>query len=153
SDVWALYWADVLRVDRAALGHKRAYAYYKWLRDGLAANKAFDRFAREVVTAEGPLGEVAPGGFYKAVSRPGDAASALAQVFLGVRIACAECHHHPFDRWGQADYYGMQAFFLGVGVRGPAGQETLVADGTPVSAVPRTGARVLAHPLGEKEPA
>jgi hypothetical protein len=148
ADYWALKWADLLRIDRQALGHKRAYGYYKWVRDGLADNKPYDRFAREVVTAEGPLGEVGPASFYKAVAKPGEAASTLSQVFLGVRIACAECHHHPFDRWGQADYYGMQAFFAPVAVRGGPRDEVLSASGTAEAKHPRTGETIPAHALG-----
>jgi hypothetical protein len=152
ADYWALQWSDLLRVDRAALGPKRAYAYYKWVRDSLASDVPFDRFARAVVTAEGPLAEVGPANFYKAVPKPGQAAGALAQVFLGVRIACAECHHHPFDRWAQADYYGMTAFFTGARVQGPAGAEVLSVEGVAKAKNPRSSAEVLAHPLGEKTP-
>ena len=68
----------------------------------MASNMPMDRFAREVLTAEGPVAEVGPAAFYRVVTKPGEAASTLSQVFLGVRIACAECHHHPFDRWSQA---------------------------------------------------
>jgi hypothetical protein len=150
ADLWALRWADLLRVDRAALGPKRAYAYYKWVRDAFAAGKPFDALARELVTAEGPLDEVAPAAFYKAVGKPGAAASTLAQVFLGVRIACAECHHHPFDRWSQTDYYGMQAFFAAVRVQATPAGEALLGDGPAVARNPRTGEDVPAHALLEK---
>jgi hypothetical protein len=153
ADFWALQWADLLRVDRAALGPKRAYAYYKWIHDQIAANRPFDEFARAIVTAEGPLAEVAPANFYKVVAKPGQAASTLAQVFLGVRIACAECHHHPFDRWSQDDYYGMQAFFNGIGVKSSGGIEALSGGSVAQARNPRSGADILAHPLGEKMPA
>ncbi|HWG44677.1 MAG TPA: DUF1549 and DUF1553 domain-containing protein [Gemmataceae bacterium] len=153
ADFWALQWADLLRVDRAALGPKRAYAYYKWIHDNLAANRPFDAFARALVTAEGPLREVAPANFYKVVVKPGQTASTLAQVFLGIRIACAECHHHPFDRWSQDDYYGMTAFFSGVGVRKNGGTEALSGQGMAQARNPRTGEDILAHPLDEKMPA
>jgi hypothetical protein len=153
ADLWALRWADLLRVDRAALGHKRAYAYYKWIRDSFAANRPYDQFARALLTAEGPLDEAPPGAFYKVVPQPGHAASTLAQAFLGVRIACAECHHHPFDRWSQTDYYGMQAYFTGVAVKGTPGGEVVACEGTAVGRNPRTGESVFAHPLGEKSPA
>ncbi|HEY7158321.1 MAG TPA: DUF1549 domain-containing protein [Gemmataceae bacterium] len=153
ADFWALQWADLLRVDRAALGPKRAYAYYKWIHDSLAANRPFDEFARAFIAAEGPLGEVAPASFYKVVKKPGQAASTLAQVFLGVRIACAECHHHPFDRWSQDDYYGMTAFFNGVGIKNSGGMEALTVAGLAQARNPRTGADIRAHPLGEKMPA
>jgi hypothetical protein len=153
ADYWALKWADLLRVDRQALGHKRAYGYYRWIRDSLAANKPVDRFAREVLTAEGPLAEVGPASFYKATPRPGDAASTLAQVFLGVRIACAECHHHPFDRWSQADYFGMQAFFAPLSVKNTPGGELLVSAGTATAKDPRSGAAIFAHAPGTPPPA
>jgi hypothetical protein len=153
ADYWALKWADLLRVDRAALGHKRAYAYYRWIRESLAANKPLDQFVREIVTAEGPLHEVGPANFYKVMTRPGETASTLSQVFLGVRIACAQCHHHPFDRWSQADYYGMEAFFTPVSLKGPPQGEMLLMSGAPRATDPRTGATVSAHVLGAKPPA
>jgi Protein of unknown function (DUF1549)/Protein of unknown function (DUF1553)/GHMP kinases C terminal len=152
ADYWALKWADLLRIDRQALGHKRAYGYYKWVRESLAENKPYDRFVREIVTAEGPLSEVGPASFYKAVTKPGEAASTLSQVFLGVRIACAECHHHPFDRWSQSDYFGMQAFFAPVAVRGGPRDEVLSASGAAEAKNPRTGETSLAHALAVSAP-
>ncbi len=135
ADLWALRWADLLRVDRQPLGHQRAHLYYKWIRESIATNKPFDQFARELVTAEGPVTEVGPTNFFKVVTKPGDVAGTVSQVFLGVRIACAECHHHPFDRWKQSDYYGMTAFFSG---------------GTTTH--PRTKKAVYAHALGADMP-
>jgi hypothetical protein len=153
ADYWALKWSDLLRVDRQALGHKRAFAYYRWVRDSLARNKPYDRFASELLTAEGPLDQVGPANFYKVVSKPGEAASLLSQVFLGVRIACAECHHHPFDRWSQTDYYGMQAFFTPVAVKTtPAKIDFVLASGNPETRHPRTGAIVTAHALARPMP-
>lgn len=152
ADYWALKWSDLLRVDRQALGHKRAYGYYRWIRDSLAANKPLDRFAREVVLAEGPLAEVGPASFYKVTPKPGEAASTLAQVFLGVRIACAECHHHPFDRWSQADYFGMQAFFTPLALKNAPAGELLVISGDPPTKDPRSGTAIFAHALGTPMP-
>ncbi|MGE3803492.1 MAG: DUF1549 domain-containing protein [Gemmataceae bacterium] len=147
ADYWALKWSDLLRVDRNALGHKNAYAYYRWIRDSLKENKPLDQFAREVVTAEGPLAEVGPANFYRVANKSGDAASTLAQVFLGVRIACAECHHHPFDRWSQTDYYGMQAFFTPVSVKNTPRGMIMQAAGKPEARNPRTGEMIQAHAL------
>jgi hypothetical protein len=152
ADYWALKWADLLRVDREALGHKRAYAYYKWIRDSLAANKPLDVFAREILTAEGPLNEVGPANFYRVVNHPGDTASTLSQVFLGVRIACAQCHHHPFDRWSQTDYYGVAAYFAPVSFAGSGLGEMLRVSGTPQAQNPRSGEMVFAHVLGGPTP-
>jgi hypothetical protein len=152
ADYWALKWADLLRVDRQVLGRKDAYAYYKWIRDSQAANKPLDQFAREVLTAEGPLAHEGPANFFKVVRKPGDAASTLSQVFLGVRIACAECHHHPFDRWSQTDYYGMQAFFTQVGLKNAAANEMVVVGQDQPTRNPRTGEVIQAHVLGTAVP-
>jgi hypothetical protein len=152
ADFWSLIWADILRIDRQALGAKRAYAYHRWVRDSFAANKPFDQFAKELVLAEGLLDEVGPANFFKATSKPGETASSLAQIFLGVRIACAECHHHPFDRWGQTDYYGMVSFFAPLAVRGANRGEFLEAAGEPTTKHPRTGATITAHALGTPMP-
>jgi hypothetical protein len=152
ADYWALKWADLLRVDRQALGHQRAYAFYQWIRDSFASNKPFDRFARELLTADGPLAEIGPANFYKVVTKPGEMASTLSQVFLGVRIACAECHHHPYDRWSQTDYYGMQAFFTPIRVQGTKENELLLAVDAGPSKHPRTGEAIFAHALGTASP-
>lgn len=149
---WALKWADLLRVDRQALGHKAAYDEYRWIRTALAKNMPLDAFARAVVTAEGPLSENPQGYLFKAVPQPGPAASAVSQVFLGVRIECAQCHHHPYDRWSQTDYAGMTAYFTQLQNKKSPFGEILTAVGDPQTKHPRTGETVFAHPLGQPMP-
>jgi hypothetical protein len=134
------------------LGHKRAYAYYRWIRESFAQNKPFDQFARELLIAEGPLEETGPANFYKVMKRPGDTASTLTQVLLGVRIACAECHHHPYDRWSQTDYFGMQGFFAPITLKPSARGESVLAQGDPVTKHPRTGDVVQPYALSTKMP-
>lgn len=157
ADYWALKWADLLRVDRQALGHKGAYDFYRWIHASLAANKPLDAMTREIITAEGPLAESSPANFFKAVPQPGQASSTVSQVFLGVRIECAQCHHHPYDRWSQADYAGMTAFFAQLQRKNTPLGEVLVAEGDPTAAHPRTGqpitAHALAQPMPDKNPA
>lgn len=148
---WALKWSDLLHVDRAVLGPRRAFAYYRWIRDHLAANRPMDEFARAIVTANGPLDESPQGGFYQAVVKPGDRASAFSQVFLGIRIECAECHHHPFDRWSQQDYYGMTAYFAPISAQPAPMADVLLIDPGVKTVHPRTGQEVDAHPLGAAE--
>ncbi|QEL17935.1 DUF1549 and DUF1553 domain-containing protein [Limnoglobus roseus] len=152
ADLMALRWADLLRVNRQVLGPERAYAYFRWVRESFAKNKPFDEFARELVTAEGPVSETPPANFFKVAIKPGDAASTLSQVFLGIRIACAECHHHPSDRWTQADYAGMLAFFAPVTSRGSKDADAILSVGDPVTRHPRSGSPVYAHALGVEEP-
>jgi hypothetical protein len=152
NDYWALYWADQLRVDRETLGHKAAYEMYRWIRDSLAERKPLSQFAVELLAAEGPLADVPAGNLFKVASQPGDAAATVSQVFLGIRIACAQCHHHPYDRWSQNDYFGMTAFFAQLQRRPSPLGEVLVAEGDPATTHPRTGKRVAAHALGTVEP-
>ena len=153
ADAQALVWADILRIDRDALGPKRAQAYQRWLTRSFAVNKPFDRFVRELVLAEGSLDEVAPANFYKAIAKPNEMASAVAQNFLGIRIACAQCHHHPYDRWSQDDYFGMVGFFAPLTVRKTDRGEVLETVGNPVTKNPRTALTVFAHALGTPMPA
>ena len=152
SEYWALKWADQLRVDRRSMGHKAAYAYYQWIRERLSENQPFDEFARGVVTARGPLTVAPQGNFFRVVGAPGKRASTVSQVFLGVRIACAECHHHPFDRWSQTSYYGMSAFFQQVGFKGTPRGEMLSVSGDPETRHPRSGDLIFAHALGTEMP-
>jgi len=148
---WALKWSDILHVDRATLGHRRAYAYYRWIRDNLESNRPLDEFARDITTASGPLDESPQGSFYQAVPEPGARANAFSQVFLGIRIDCAECHHHPFDRWSQQDYYGMTAYFAGLSTAEAGRKDAIVMDDSVVTVHPRTGEEVTARPLGAIE--
>ncbi|MCI0360420.1 MAG: DUF1549 and DUF1553 domain-containing protein, partial [Planctomycetaceae bacterium] len=152
ADYWALKWADLLRVDRQALGHRGAYDFYRWIRTSLAEAKPMDVLARELITAEGPLSETPPANFYRAVPEPGKAAGTISQVFLGVRIECAQCHHHPFDRWSQTDYFGMTAYFAQLQRKATPLGETLVAVGDPATTHPRTGQPIAAHALGQPLP-
>lgn len=152
ADYWALQWADLLRVDRLALDHKGAYEYYSWIRDSFENNKPYDQFTRELVAPEGTLSQAPAGYFYKVVTKPGEQASTISQVFLGTRIECAQCHHHPFDRWSQTDYQGMSAFFTQVNFKDSPGGPLIGATGGGKSKHPRTGEEVFAYALGTKQP-
>jgi len=152
ADYWALKWSDWLRVDRQALGHSGAYVYYKWIRDSFATNKRIDQFARELIEANGLTSEHPAAQFYRVAKDPGDAAAMLSQALLGVRIECAKCHHHPFDRWSQDDYFGMQAFFVPLTFKPSPRGEILLATKTDVTKHPRSGATIFAHALGTPMP-
>jgi len=153
ADYWALRWADLLRVDREVLGPKAAYEMYHWIRESVAQHKPLDIFARQIITAEGQLSEVPQGNIFKVVTQPGEQASTISQVFLGVRIACAQCHHHPYDRWTQTDYFGMQAYFAQLQRKPSPLGEVLLAEGKQVTKHPRTGEMVHPHALGTTMPA
>jgi hypothetical protein len=117
ADHWALKWADVLGNNRRALQAKGAYLFHRWLRDRIAAGEPLDRLARTLLTATGSTFDNPPAGYHRAGTKARDAdaaAQAAAQVWMGVRISCAKCHNHPFERWTQDDYYGLAAFFARV---------------------------------------
>ncbi|MEX0724817.1 MAG: DUF1549 and DUF1553 domain-containing protein [Planctomycetaceae bacterium] len=152
ADYWAMKWADWLKVNRIVLGHKGSYNFVNWIRQSLAEHKTYDAFARELLLAEGPLTESPGGHFFKTSKDAGEMASTVSQVFLGVRIECARCHHHPFDRWAEADYYGMQALFAQVGFKPITGGEMIGALNNPATHHPRTGEQVFAHPLATPAP-
>ena len=152
NSYWALKWSDLLRVDRQTLGHENAYQYYSWIKESFRQHKPMDEFARELITTSGPLVDAPAGFFYKAVKSPNRMASTISQVMLGIRIECAECHHHPFDRWGQTDFFGMRAFFAQVSYKQSSRGEMLVAQGNPVTKHPRTGETIQAFALGTQMP-
>lgn len=152
ADFWALKWADLLRVDRLVLDHHAAHDYHTWIRAAVAENRPLDVFARELITAQGPLDEQPAGYFFKVAKKPGEMAASLSQVFLGVRITCAECHQHPTDRWTQRDYHGMRAFFEQVSYKKAGGGEALIIQGNPQVKHPRTKEPVQPYALGTTMP-
>jgi len=152
ADYQALKWSDLLRVNRLALGHKAAYAYYRWIRNSFRDNKPLDTFAAELVTAAGPTTEASAAHFYKVAGDAHKRAATFSQVFLGVRIECAQCHHHPQDRWSQTDYYGMHAFFTQPKFQASNLGELLTTNGKEKSVHPRTNQEVFAYPLATPYP-
>ena len=114
SAYWSLKWGDLLRNNRLKVGNGGMWAFYNWLRQSLRENKPVDRFVREIITAQGSIFENGPANYFRIATSPTELAETTAQVFLGVRMQCAKCHHHPFEVYSQADYYGMAAFFTRV---------------------------------------
>ena len=114
ADYWTLQWADVLLVNRDKLGDRGAFEFHRWLRDQFARNRPYNEWVRELIVASGRSDEHGPVNFYRAVRTPEQLAESVSQAFLGVRVQCAQCHHHPFEKWSQSDFYGMAGFFNGL---------------------------------------
>ncbi len=142
SAYWALKWGDLLRNNRTKLGDGGMWAMYNWLRNSFRENKPIDELVREIITAQGSVFEVGPANYYKIAAKPEDLAETTAQVFLGIRLACARCHHHPFEVYSQQDYYSLAAFFTRVGTKASA--EFGALGGDTVVVVRRSGA--IRHP-------
>jgi hypothetical protein len=116
ADYFANKWATLLKNRRESKADITAnFAFHSWVRDSLLANKPYDQFVREILAATGTIVENPPVAWYKRVKLPEQQLEDVAQLFLGVRMQCAQCHHHPFERWSQADYYSLAAFFSKVG--------------------------------------
>src|SRR5207244_8594988 len=90
---------------------------HAWIRQSLAENKPYDRFVAEILGAKGDASTNPPVALYRPQTRQNkdELVDDSAQLFLGLRIQCARCHHHPFEKWSQDDYYGFAAFFARVG--------------------------------------
>ena len=114
GDWWALKWSDLLRIEEKTLDRKGVENFHGWLRDSFATNKPLDQMIREIVAARGSTYEVPPANFYRALRTPFERSEAVGQLFLGVRLQCAKCHNHPFDRWTQDDYYSWGSVFANI---------------------------------------
>ena len=116
ADFFANKWTSLLKNRRDdASDITSNFAFYSWVRDSLLANKPYDQFVRELLAATGSVIDNPPVAWYKRVKEPKQQLEDIAQLFLGVRMQCAQCHHHPFERWSQDDYYSLSAFFSQVG--------------------------------------
>ena len=153
SDYWTMLWSDLLRVDRDAVTPAGAVAFTRWLKKQFAENRPYDEFVRALLTARGSISDESPAALYKALQTPEEMSRSFSQLFFGVRIQCAQCHHHPSDRWGQEDYFALAGFFTGVQRKQlPGGGEAIVAKKGNDLPHPRTGKPIPAHALGA-EPA
>lgn len=129
-DSWSLKWGDLLRSSRKTLSDKGMSEFNFWIRESVRANKPWDQFVREIVLSGGSPYEVGPANFYRTATTPETMAETTSQAFLGVRMQCARCHNHPYERWTQNQYYEMAAFFARVkSHRGASDKEQLVLAG------------------------
>jgi len=110
-DYWSLRWADLLRAHRRYLGDKGLASFSGWIRQSVRENKPLDLMTRELLTAQGNLFMNGPVAFFFIDEKVEELAETTSQVFLGVRLQCTRCHHHPNEIWSQDDYYGLAAFF------------------------------------------
>jgi hypothetical protein len=114
ADFWTLKWSDVLRSDRKTIQLKGIHVYQTWLRGHIAKNTPFDEIVRDLLTASGSTFSNPPANYYRIAKDPQNLAETTAQLFFGIRMQCAKCHNHPFERWTQDDYYSLAAFFARV---------------------------------------
>jgi hypothetical protein len=117
-DLWVMKWAELLQIRTAnGISPKGLRLYDSWLRDRVRAGATLDRIVSELLPASGGTFENPAVNYYQTETSPQLLAENVAQVFLGTRIQCAQCHNHPFDRWTMDDYYGFAAFFSQIGYK------------------------------------
>ncbi|MBI1313921.1 DUF1553 domain-containing protein [bacterium] len=153
ADYWTMQWLDILRADQLIITPQGAVAMQRWLHKSFTENRPFDALAHDLLTVQGNTAEEGPGSFYKILTKPDEAARSISQLLLGVRIECAQCHHHPSERWSQTDYTALAGFFTGIKLKKlPNGEQAIVSLGGKDLPHPRTSELVPAQALGA-EPA
>ena len=161
ASYFALKWADILQNRGAGYSTSKQRAgtslFSGWIRDSIAANKPYDQFVAEIITASGSQAENPPTVWYRTVRRMPEYVESVSQAFLGVRVQCAQCHHHPAERWSQADYYSLAAVFSRVGRKGGFADaevptdEIIFVKASGEVRHPRTGQLMSPRPLGGDE--
>ncbi len=156
-ELWAMKWAEILRVESSSqrISYKAMFLYTNWLRDQIVQGVPVDKMAREMLTAKGGNFTNPAANFYMIEGDPKLMAENVAQVFTGIRIQCAQCHNHPFERWTMDDYYSFSAFFAQVGRKGSEDpRETIVfnAGGGEVGHI-KDGRAMAPKVLGTDKPA
>lgn len=118
ADYWASKWVDLLRPNPYRVGIKAVFNMDGWIRDAFRNNMPYDKFVRGLITARGSTFTNGAATFFRDRREPDEIAPVVSQLFLGIRLECAKCHHHPFESWGQEQFYEFAAFFARVGRKG-----------------------------------
>ena len=141
SEIWVNKWAELLQVKSSnEISYKAMFLYYNWLVEKLSKNTPMDQIVQELLGATGGTFKNPATNFYRITNDNLLLTENVAQVFMGMRVQCAQCHNHPFDRWKQDDYYGFAAFFSQIGRKvGEDYRETIIFN---------SGGGEVAHPVG-----
>ena len=159
ADFWANKWTDLLRPNPYHVGIKAVMNYDAWIRDQFRQNRPYDQFVRDILTSKGSTFEDGSTVFYRNRREPEELTTMACQLFLGIRLDCAKCHHHPFEVYSQADFFSLAAYFSrigrkGVGISAPisGGEETILVASSGSVNHPITGKLMQPAPLYGKAP-
>ena len=142
-ELWVLKWAEVLQIRTTNQVSKKAMLlYYNWLQDKIGKNVPTNVWVKELLSASGGTFKVPATNYYLIERDILKVSENVAQVFMGMRVQCAQCHNHPFDRWTQDDYYGFAAFFSQIGRKNTDDPRELV--------IFNSGGGDVRHPLGNR---
>lgn len=141
TELWVSKWAEWLMMrSNNQVTYKSILLYYNWLSEQIASNVPLDQMVRSILSANGGTFKNPPANFYQLEQDRLKVAENVAQVFMGMRTQCAQCHNHPFDRWTQDDYYSFAAFFSQIGRKGGEDYRELI--------VFNSGGGEVNHPVG-----
>jgi hypothetical protein len=141
AELWVLKWAELLQIRSSIqVSYKATLLYYNWLQDKIARNVPTNEWVQELLGANGGTFKNPPTNYYQNETDILKVSENVAQVFMGMRIQCSQCHNHPFDRWTMDDYYGFEAFFCQIGRKG--------ADDPREVVVFNSGGGEVTHPIG-----
>ena len=140
-ELWVLKWAELLQIRSSnQMSYKATLLYYNWLQDRIARNVPVNEWVIELLGASGGTFKNPPTNYYQNETDILKVTENVAQVFMGMRVQCAQCHNHPFDRWTMDDYYGFAAFFSQIGRK--------AADDPREVVVFNSGGGDVRHPVG-----
>jgi hypothetical protein len=149
---WAQKWGDILRNRQGDAAQKdNSLKFNEWLRASLAANMPFDKFARSLIAVTGKIEEQPQMDWYRQLNSPQNRVEDTCQVFLGMRVSCANCHNHPFERISQDDYWHFAAFFARVDAMTYGTVKTVAVKDDGAVSNPRTGQEMTPRAFGRPE--
>jgi len=123
AEFWALKWGDLLRLNNKKITQEGVHKFRRWIVASLRDNMPYDEFVASLLTSRGSTFNNPPANYYRTAADMNDCVETTSQLFLGIRIQCAKCHNHPFERWTQDNYYGIGAFFNRVQRKGSNNSE------------------------------
>jgi len=143
-EIWVMKWAERLQMRSTnEVSYKATLLFYNWLQERIAGNVPINRIVRELLDANGGTFTDPASNYYQIERDTLKLSENVAQVFIGARIQCAQCHNHPFDRWTMDDYYGFAAFFSQIGRKTAEDpRETIIFN---------SGSGEVKHPVGGRE--
>lgn len=149
AEFWTLKWSDILRSNAKKVTNTGVHKFQRWIYDSIRTDKGLDQFASELLTSSGSVFENPAANYWRTSRDPNDATETTAQLFLGIRIQCAKCHNHPFERWSQDNYYGIAAAFTRIGRQKGAKPDEEIIHVTRSGEIkqPRTGQTMKVHLL------
>ena len=130
TELWVMKFAELLQIqtdDNQGMSYKATLLYFNWLKDRIANNVPMDQIVKDLLTSKGGTFTNPATNYYQVERDNLKITENVAQVFMGMRLQCAQCHNHPFDRWTQDEYYSFASFFSQVGrKRGADPRENII---------------------------